>query len=171
MAATCALATALVVAFAPERAPATHASRPPEERVRDCSRVSAVPKRDVCYERVALRLLDREGGAGIDHLEAIAKRDKRLGERCHLVMHSASAKFAHKVDVTAKTLASYLPRSSSVNCPAGFTHGLMIYALEDVDPADASGILPACTREPSRILQINCIHGLGHAFMRLQDTD
>lgn len=152
------------------RAAPAAAAASPAQRIGDCATIGDPANQDACYSAVALEMLQRDGNAGLDQLERIAQNDGRLGGRCHLLMHRVAAEYGRSEGITAANVGRYLPDSSSVNCPAGLTHGLMLHALEGATAATVAGVVPACTAEPSRIKQVNCIHGLGHSFMRSEES-
>jgi hypothetical protein len=82
---------------------------------------------------------------------------------CHGLMHTVGRTYAHDEGVTLATLMDYLPRSNDPGCSAGFAHGL-VTGVGPTDPGEAKGV---CDAASTRYRRYSCVHGLGHAFMRL----
>jgi hypothetical protein len=61
----------------------------------------------------------------------------------------------------------YLPRSNDPGCPAGFAHGLVTGVAPDIDPTRPREAATVCARAETRYRRYSCIHGFGHAFMRI----
>src|SRR5262249_1039388 len=69
--------------------------------------------------------------------------------------------------LTLGELNTVLPRSNDPGCSAGFAHGMIIYLGPQLAKAGPHAALAACGREPTRYQRYSCVHGLGHAYMRL----
>jgi hypothetical protein len=104
-------------------------------------------------------------------VEAIADSAWREGgfllANCHGVMHTVGRTYAREAGVTLATLMDYLPRSNDPGCPAGFAHGLVTGVAPDVDPSQPRKATAVCADAGSRYRRYSCIHGFGHAFMRI----
>jgi hypothetical protein len=92
-----------------------------------------------------------------------------LLENCHGVMHSVGRHYARSAGVTPATLMEYLPRSNDPGCPAGFAHGLVTAVAPDIDPSSPREAAAVCADAGTRYRRYSCIHGFGHAFMRIYD--
>jgi hypothetical protein len=90
-----------------------------------------------------------------------------LLSNCHGVMHTVGRTYARRVGVTLETLMRYLPRSNDPGCPAGFAHGLVTAVASDIDPSRPRLAARVCSGAGTRYQLYSCIHGLGHAFMRI----
>jgi hypothetical protein len=104
-------------------------------------------------------------------VEAITKAARQEGgfllSNCHVVMHTVGRTYARRAGVTLATLMDYLPRDNDPGCPAGFAHGLVTGVAPDIDPNRPRDALQACSRARTRFQRYSCIHGFGHAFMRI----
>jgi hypothetical protein len=69
--------------------------------------------------------------------------------------------------VKLATLMTYLPQANDPGCPAGFAHGLISGVAGQIDPQHPRRSEAVCNRAKTRYEQYSCIHGFGHAFMRL----
>ena len=90
---------------------------------------------------------------------------------CHVVMHTVGRTYAREESVTLANLMKHLPRSNDPGCSAGFAHGMISEAAGDIDtsrPAEAAGV---CSKAATRWQRYSCVHGFGHAFMRLYGDD
>jgi hypothetical protein len=95
----------------------------------------------------------------------------RLLGDCHGLMHTVGREFAAEHDVTLGSLMTYLPQSNEPGCTAGFAHGLVTGVAPQIDlskPADAAAV---CEDTETRYQRYSCVHGFGHAFMRLVRED
>jgi hypothetical protein len=92
-----------------------------------------------------------------------------LLENCHGVMHSVGRHYARETGVTPATLMRYLPKSNDPGCPAGFAHGLVTAVAPDIDPSSPREAAAVCADAGTRYRRYSCIHGFGHAFMRIYD--
>ena len=77
-------------------------------------------------------------------------------------------------DVRASTAASRsptcrtcLPRSNDPGCSAGFAHGLVTGVAPSIDPRRPREAAAVCADAGTRYQRYSCVHGLGHAFMRI----
>ena len=80
----------------------------------------------------------------------------------------SAARTRRAADVTLATLMDYLPADNDPGCTAGFAHGLVTGVAPDIDPsAAARGGGGVRARRETRYQRYSCIHGFGHAFMRI----
>ncbi len=86
---------------------------------------------------------------------------------CHGLMHSVGRTYARAAGVTLATLMDFLPRSNDPGCSAGFAHGLVTAVGPDLDPERPGEAARVCDDAGTRYQRYSCIHGFGHAFMRI----
>jgi hypothetical protein len=134
-----------------------------------CDTFATSEMRD-CYMREFSRMV----GSGDDPrpaVETIAAAARRRGgfllTNCHVVMHTVGRTYARDAGVTLATLMDYLPRGNDPGCTAGFAHGLVTGAGGDIDPSRPRDALSVCADAGTRFQRYSCIHGFGHAFMRI----
>jgi hypothetical protein len=92
-----------------------------------------------------------------------------LLENCHVVMHTVGRTYARDAELTLASLMDHLPRSNDPGCSAGFAHGLVTGVAPDIDPSEPAEAASACGDAGTRFQRYSCIHGFGHAFMRLYE--
>jgi hypothetical protein len=92
-----------------------------------------------------------------------------LLENCHVVMHTVGRTYARDARVTLGSLMNYLPADNDPGCPAGFAHGLVTGVAGDIDVGEPREAASVCDGAGTRFQRYSCIHGFGHAFMRLYD--
>jgi hypothetical protein len=92
-----------------------------------------------------------------------------LLENCHVVMHTVGRTYARDAEVTLGTLMEYLPADNDPGCPAGFAHGLVTGVAPDIDVGEPAEAAAVCEGAGTRFQRYSCIHGFGHAFMRLYE--
>ena len=93
-----------------------------------------------------------------------------LGD-CHGLMHTVARKYAVERGITLESLMTYLPQTNEPGCGAGFAHGLVTAVAPEIDlrrPAEAAAV---CDEAVNRYREYSCVHGFGHAFMRLVRED
>jgi hypothetical protein len=61
----------------------------------------------------------------------------------------------------------YLPQSNDPGCTAGFAHGMVTAVAPGIDPSRAGEVTRVCGTARTRYQEYSCIHGFGHAFMRI----
>ena len=86
---------------------------------------------------------------------------------CHGVMHTVGRTYARDGDLALSDLQDVLPRSNDPGCSAGFAHGLVTGVAPTIDvrrPREAGEV---CEDAGTRYQRYSCVHGLGHAFMRI----
>jgi hypothetical protein len=86
---------------------------------------------------------------------------------CHGLMHTVGRTYAREAGVTLSDLMDYLPRSNDPGCSAGFAHGLVTGVGAQIDPRHPGKAADVCTEAGTRYQRYSCVHGLGHAFMRI----
>ncbi len=123
-----------------------------------------------CYVRALLAHIEASG----DPARELPRIDRKaraaggfLAANCHLLMHSVGQKFARRHRLTLATLQRYVPKSNNPGCSAGFGMGLVIYLGPQIADFGARGAARACSGLPTRFRRYSCIHGLGHAYMRV----
>jgi hypothetical protein len=86
---------------------------------------------------------------------------------CHGVMHTVGRTYALDRGATLADLQDYLPRSNDPGCSAGFAHGLVTGVAPAIDPRRPREAATVCADAGTRYRRYSCVHGLGHAFMRI----
>ena len=86
---------------------------------------------------------------------------------CHGVMHTVGRTYALDSDLTLSDLQDVLPRSNDPGCSAGFAHGLVTGVAPALDPRRPRDAAAVCADAGTRYQRYSCVHGLGHAFMRI----
>jgi hypothetical protein len=125
-----------------------------------------------CYSREFQGMVDGVGDprpAVARITDAARSEGGFLLENCHVVMHTVGRTYAGDAKVTLGTLMDYLPADNDPGCPAGFAHGLVTGVAPDIDASDPRGAASACDGAGTRFQRYSCVHGFGHAFMRLYD--
>lgn len=90
-----------------------------------------------------------------------------LARNCHILMHPVGRRYARFVHLTLGRLRNQLPRTNDPGCSAGFSHGLIMYLGPQIVRMGPQGAAAACRRASTRYQRYSCVHGLGHAYMRL----
>ena len=86
---------------------------------------------------------------------------------CHGVMHTVGRTYAVDGGLTLADLQDVLPRSNDPGCSAGFAHGLVTGVAPSIDPRRPREAAEVCADAGTRYRRYSCVHGLGHAFMRI----
>ena len=153
---------------APPRAPAARAAvRMPD--LAACRRVGADLARE-CYTREYLAMVRdrRDPRPAVAAIAANAwKEGPSLVADCHGIMHTVGRTYASEAGVELGTLMRYLPQSNDPGCTAGFAHGMVTAIAPDIDPTRAGEAARICGSARTRYQNYSCIHGFGHAFMRI----
>jgi len=100
-----------------------------------------------------------------DH--AWAQPQRPLLGICHGLMHTVGREYAHAHGLKLATLMDYLPKSNDPGCSAGFAHGLVTGVAGQIDPTRPRAMAALCDKAGTRYRRYSCIHGFGHAFMRV----
>jgi hypothetical protein len=124
-------------------------------------------------ERCLARELYRVIAPLDDTASVLPRIDKLVGRSsgllagmCHVVMHEVGRRYGADRKLTLATLQNYLPRSNDPGCSGGFAHGL-ITSLGSEVAAVGSQAAAVCERLETRYREYTCVHGLGHAYMRV----
>jgi hypothetical protein len=105
---------------------------------------------------------------GVDKVVQTAYREKGfLLANCHGLMHTVAREYVARHHVTLAKLMDYLPSSNDPACAAGFAHGLVTGVAPQIERAGGASAAEVCGSASSRMQRYSCIHGFGHAFMRL----
>ena len=101
-------------------------------------------------------------------IERVARREGGFVlTNCHGVMHTVGRTFALDRELTLADLQDVLPRSNDPGCSAGFAHGLVTGVAPSIDPRRPRAAAAVCSDAGTRYRRYSCVHGLGHAFMRI----
>lgn len=123
-----------------------------------------------CYVKLLLRDIEASGNPAreLPQLDAETRAAGGfIAAACHALMHQVGREYARRHHVTLGTLQKYLPKSNDPGCSAGFGHGLIMALGPQILRVGPKGALRVCTTLPTRMRQYTCIHGLGHAYMRM----
>ncbi len=147
------------------RAPA--AVRVPD--LSECRRLGGDLARE-CYTRkyiAAVRGRD-DPRPMVRAIAAVAwKEGPSLVTDCHGIMHTVGRTYAREAGLTLGTLMRHLPPGNDPGCTAGFAHGLVTGVAPDIDAARPGEAARICGGAGTRYQEYSCIHGFGHAFMRI----
>ena len=101
-------------------------------------------------------------------IEAAARAERGFVlSSCHGVMHTVGRTYAVDQGLTLADLQDVLPRSNDPGCSAGFAHGLVTGVAPSIDPRRPRDAAQICADAGTRYRRYSCVHGLGHAFMRI----
>jgi hypothetical protein len=163
---------------APESSPPSTLAEtaPAEERsLQACGEIADADAARDCYAQALAALFEGEDDpAGPLEEAAVAAYSDPTGRLlgdCHGLMHTVGREFAAEHDVTLASLMTFLPQSNEPGCTAGFAHGLVTGVAPQIDlsrPADSAAV---CDETDTRYQRYSCVHGFGHAFMRLVRED
>ena len=107
-------------------------------------------------------------GPVVERIAAEARsRGGSLLANCHGIMHTVGRTYAGEAGLTLATLMDRLPRSNDPGCTAGFAHGMVTAVAPDIDPTRPGEAARVCGGAETRYQNYSCIHGFGHAFMRI----
>ena len=106
-------------------------------------------------------------------VEAIADMVRSEGgallSDCHGLMHTVGRTYARDEGVTLGSLMDYLPQTNDPGCSAGFAHGMVTAVAPEIDVSNPRESATVCADAGTRFQRYSCIHGFGHAFMRLYE--
>jgi hypothetical protein len=126
-----------------------------------------------CYTAEFLALLEgrEDPRPTVEAITEAARGEYRgfLLTNCHVVMHTVGRTYARDAGVTLATLMDYLPADNDPGCPAGFAHGLVTAVAPEIDASRPREAATVCADAETRFQRYSCIHGFGHAFMRLYE--
>jgi hypothetical protein len=127
-----------------------------------------------CYREelaavVAAAETPQDGSARAD---AIAREQGGfLLSNCHGIMHTVGREYARAEGVTLENLMDNLPQSNDPGCSAGFAHGLVTGVAPQIDVSAPEGAVAVCDDTETRYQRYSCVHGFGHAFMRISGEE
>jgi hypothetical protein len=107
----------------------------------------------------------RPGVAAI--ADAAWKEGPGLVGDCHGIMHTVGRTYARDAGVEIGTLMAHLPQANDPGCTAGFAHGMVTAVAGEIDPERPGDAASVCAEAGTRYQRYSCVHGFGHAFMRL----
>jgi hypothetical protein len=107
----------------------------------------------------------RPGVAAI--ADAAWKEGPGLVADCHGIMHTVGRTYAREAGVSIGTLMAHLPQANDPGCTAGFAHGMVTAVAGEIDPERPGDAARVCESAGTRYQRYSCVHGFGHAFMRL----
>lgn len=115
-----------------------------------------------------LVLSSHDSATELPHIDAyVASTGGFVQRNCHILMHAVGRRYGAAVHLTIGRLLDYLPRTNNANCSAGFGHGLLIYLAPQVGALTPDEAAATCDRATTRYQTYSCVHGFGHAYMRL----
>jgi hypothetical protein len=159
------VAVAVVGGDEPARQPA--AVRAPD--LAECRRLGADLAR-ACYTReyLAMVLGRKDPRPAVRAIADSAwKEGPSLVANCHGIMHTVGRTYAAEAGLELATLMDYLPQSNDPGCTAGFAHGMVTAIAPDIDATRPGEAVRVCGSAKTRYQNYSCIHGFGHAFMRI----
>jgi len=140
-----------------------------------CAAIANDDDARACYAEAfsALMRYADDPGPGLEEIAVAAYTDPsgRLLGDCHGLMHAVGREYARDHGVTLESLMTYLPRTNEPGCSAGFAHGLVTAVAPEIDLSDPRASAGVCDEADTRYRRYSCIHGFGHAFMRLVRED
>jgi hypothetical protein len=145
-------------------------SNPGSTRVDCCAATRGGAVQRKCVQDVVLRIMDSKPttDAGIAAAKAQMYRGSAaLSSACHVIMHDVGLRWAGERKITLAKLQDVLPHDEDPGCAAGFAHGIVTYVAPSIDVKNPKKAADVCNGQGTRYLRYSCIHGLGHAFMRI----
>jgi hypothetical protein len=148
---------------------------PQEPDLEACAAIADAEAARDCYAQ-AFSALMRDAddpGPALEEIAAAAYTDPsgRLLGDCHGLMHTVGREYAVEHGVTLESLMTYLPQTNEPGCSAGFAHGLVTAVAPEIDLSDPRASARVCDEAQTRYRRYSCVHGFGHAFMRLVRED
>ena len=139
--------------------------------IRYCDGYNRRPARHrACLQDQLLRLVVQTG----DPTRELPRIDRYvhaqggfLESACHVLMHAVGRRYGRLEHVTLGRLQDYLPRTDDPGCSAGFGHGLLMALGHELVQQGPRRAAAECNLGSTRYRRYSCIHGLGHAYMRL----
>lgn len=136
-----------------------------------CAGIAGDDGARACYAEVLRALMEGAEDPSIPlgdiAVHAYTEPSGRLLGDCHGLMHAVGREYAQAQGITLENLMTYLPQTNEPGCSAGFAHGLVTAVAPEIDlrrPQDAAAV---CDETDTRYRRYSCVHGFGHAFMRL----
>jgi hypothetical protein len=143
------------------------AARAPD--LAECRRLGGDLARE-CYTRkyVAMVRGRRDPRPAVEVIaESAWKEGPSLVADCHGIMHTVGRTYAREAGLDLASLMDHLPQSNDPGCTAGFAHGMVTAIAPDIDPTRPGEAVRVCGGARTRYQNYSCIHGFGHAFMRI----
>jgi hypothetical protein len=141
------------------------------DRLAACDTAADEAATRACYTSALTRIVDAASKPGpvIDRITALAWSNPTgfLLSNCHVMMHTVGRTYVHRHHVKLATMMDYLPQSNDPSCPAGFAHGLITGVAPQINLLHPRKSAVVCARSATRYERYSCVHGFGHAFMRL----
>ena len=151
--------------------PASETSEPAPVTLEGCADVADDEEARACYAAALAQIMrdSDDPATGLEEIavEAYTEPSGRLLGDCHGLMHTVGREYAAEHGVTLESLMTYLPRTNEPGCSAGFAHGLVTAVAPEIDLADPAASAAVCDEADTRYRRYSCVHGFGHAFMRL----
>jgi hypothetical protein len=147
----------------------------PAPDLESCAALTDGDEARACYaEAFSALIRDADDpGPALEEIAVAAYTDPsgRLLGDCHGLMHSVGREYAAEHGVTLESLMTYLPQTNEPGCSAGFAHGLVTAVAPEIDLSDPQASAAVCDEAETRYRRYSCVHGFGHAFMRLVRED
>ncbi len=143
--------------------------RPEAVDLRACRGLLADASRD-CLTRAFEAVVEGRDDPrpAVAAIEAAAREERGyVLSSCHGVMHTVGRTYAVDRGLTLADLQDVLPQSNDPGCSAGFAHGLVTGVAPSIDPRRPREAAQICADAGTRYRRYSCVHGLGHAFMRI----
>jgi hypothetical protein len=143
------------------------AARAPD--LAECRRLGGDLARE-CYTRkyVAMVRGRKDPRPAVEVIaESAWKEGPSLVADCHGIMHTVGRTYAREAGLDLASLMDHLPQSNDPGCTAGFAHGMVTAIAPDIDPTRPGEAVRVCGGARTRYQNYSCIHGFGHAFMRI----
>jgi hypothetical protein len=150
--------------------PATTAAADPAGGLERCATLADDAAR-ACYAEELKELVDEaaDPAAALEEIAVAAytSPDGLLLASCHGLMHTVGREYAVSRGVTLGTLMDVLPQTNEPGCSAGFAHGLITGVAPEIDVSRPAASAAVCDETTTRYQRYSCVHGFGHAFMRI----
>ncbi len=155
--------------------PPSDTALPEAPSVEECAALTESDDVRACYGEAFSALMSDadDPGPALEEIAVAAYSDPtgRLLGDCHGIMHGVGREYAQAHGVTLDSLMDYLPKTNEPGCSAGFAHGLVTAVAPEIDLSDPQASTGVCDEAETRYRRYSCIHGFGHAFMRLVRED
>ena len=142
--------------------------------LRPCRAVIAADRARDCIARQFSAVVAgrRDPRPAVERIAAAARRQGGFVlTNCHVVMHTVGRTYAEDAGLELATLMERLPRSNDPGCSAGFAHGLVTAVAPQFELTRPEEATALCGKAGTRYQRYSCVHGFGHAFMRLYGAD
>jgi len=127
-----------------------------------------------CYSRELAAIVNKASDplAAVEGITSAAYADKSgfLLANCHGIMHTVAREYAIKIHLTLAQLMDHLPKTNDPGCSAGYAHGLITAVAPQIQQGGGPTVaIKLCAASKTRYERYSCVHGFGHAFMRLNN--